>query len=86
MSYVYVTYLMVSSVSIVLGDILKIYLIVLLIVEYLQVSKKAVTYELRKMSYVKSISPTKTKSNILIVTIDLLIYQGQVNRAYRYDD
>ena len=86
MSYVYVTYLMVSSVSIVFVDILKNYLLVLLIVEYLQVSKKAVTYELRKMSYVKSISPTKTKSNILIVTIDLLVYQGQVNSAYRYDD
>ena len=55
-------------------------------VEYLQVTKIAVTYELRKMSYVKSISQTKTKSNILIVTIDLLVYQGQVNRAYRYDD
>ena len=55
-------------------------------VEYLQPYQKAVTYELRKMSYVKSISPTKTKSNILIVTIDLLVYQGQVNSAYRYDD
>ena len=70
---------MVSSVSIVLGDILKIYLIVLLIVEYLQVSKKAVTYELRKMSYVKSISLTKTRSNTFSNTIDLLVYQGQVN-------
>ena len=77
---------MVSSVSIVFGGILKNYHIVLLMVEYLQPYQKAVTYELRKMSYVKSISPTKTKSNILIVTIDLLIYQGQVNRAYRYDD
>ena len=81
MSYVYVTYLMVSSVLIVLGDILKNYLIVLLIVEYLQVSKKQL-----RMSYVKSISQNKTTSNVLIVTIDLLIYQGQVNRAYRYDD
>ena len=81
MSYVYVTYLMVSSVLIVLGDILKNYLIVLLIVEYLQVSKKQL-----RMSYVKFISQNKTTSNVLIVTIDLLIYQGQVNRAYRYDD
>ena len=53
MSYVYVTYLMVSSVSIVFGGILKNYHIVLLMVEYLQVTKIAVTYELRKMSYVK---------------------------------
>jgi hypothetical protein len=81
MSYVYVTYLMVSSVLIVLGDILKNYLIVLLIVEYLQVSKKQL-----RMSYVKFISQNKTTSNVLIVTIDLLIYQGQVNRSYRYDD
>ena len=86
MSYVYVTYLMVSSVSIVFGGILKNYHIVLLMVEYLQAYKKVVTYELRKMSYVKSIPSYKSKCNVLIVTIDSLVYQGQVNCAYRYDD
>ena len=49
MSYVYVTYLMVSSVSIVFGGILKNYHIVLLMVEYLQAYKKVVTHELRKI-------------------------------------
>ena len=77
---------MVSSGSIVFGDILKNYLIVLMIVEFLQVSKKAVTYELRKTSYVKCTSPNKTTKNVSLRTIDKLIYQGGVNRDFCYDN
>ena len=51
---------MVSPLSIVFGGTLKNYHIVLLMVEYLQVTKIAVTYELRKMSYVKPVTRNKS--------------------------